>query len=240
MKSIHFDVVVITLGPMSARETSDRPLRADAERNRQRIVDAARDLFAEKGLEPNLNEVAHHAGVGIGTVYRRFATKEQLLEAIFEDALNQLTTLAEAALRQDDPWEGFVWFVQQMCEMTATDRGLREIAFSKGYGGVRVKAAQDRLSPVASKLVERAQIDGRLRPELSATDMPVISLLAGTVSEFAGDVDPNLWRRYVAVLLDGMRCRPDQPRLPVDALEEHDLDAAMQTWEPAGPPPGRA
>ncbi len=221
---------------MSSHPTADRPLRKDAQRNRQRVIDAARELFAEKGLEPNLNDVARHAGVGVGTVYRRFASKEELLEAIFEDGLQQLTTLAEVALRHDDSWQGFVWFVEHMCEITATDRGLREIAFSKAYGGCRVNAAQDCLSPVVTRIVERAQADGHLRPGLSSTDMPVIGLLAGTVSEFAGHVDRDLWRRYVALLIDGMRRRDGQAQLRVDALDEPGLDAAMRTWEPAGSP----
>lgn len=216
-------------------EATERPLRKDAERNRKRVLEAARDLFASKGLEPSLNDVAHHAGVGVGTVYRRFATKEELLEAIFEDGLNQLADLAESALRQPDPWLGFVWYVEQMCEITATDRGLREIAFSKAYGGDRVTTAQDRLVPVLKKLVERARIDGRLRPELSSTDMPIFGLLAGTVSEFAGHVNADLWRRYVAILLDGMRYRSDQSPVPVAALDDEGVEAAMRTWEPAGP-----
>ena len=235
MKSIHLHVALVTLGPVST-PMADRPLRKDAERNRQRIIAAARDLFAQRGLEPNLNDVAHHAGVGVGTVYRRFGTKEALLEAIFEAGLDELAALAQAALRHDDAWDGFAWFVAQMCEMTAADRGLREIAFSKSYAGSRVLAAQDRLVPVLNELVERTQRDGRLRPELSATDMPIIGLLAGTVSEFAGHVDPNLWRRYIAMLLDGMRAREGSEPLRVNALDEAALDAAMQTWKPAGDP----
>lgn len=226
--------------PSQPDETAGRPLRKDAARNRTRVLEAARELFAVKGLEPNLNDVAHHAGVGVGTVYRRFASKEELLEAIFEDGLNQLTALAESALRQPDSWQAFTDYTVQMCEVMATDRGLREIAFSKAYGGDRVTAAKDRLSPVVSRLVERAQADGGLRPELSHTDMPVLALLAGTVSEFAGHVDADLWRRYVDVLLDGMRQRGEQQRIPVEALDDDALDTAMQTWEPAGPPSHRA
>ncbi|MGV0872250.1 TetR/AcrR family transcriptional regulator [Mycolicibacterium sp. XJ879] len=218
---------------MTAHEPTGRPLRKDAERNRARVLEAARDLFASEGLEPNLNDVARHAGVGVGTVYRRFATKDELLEAIFVDALHQLTALAQAGLKYDDSWEGFAWFVEQMCELTATDRGLREIAFSKAYGGDRVIAAQDRLGPVVAELVARAQHDGHLRPEISATDMPIISLIGGTVSQFAGHVDSSLWRRFTAILLDGMRCGGSQSALPVDALDDQGLDAAMRTWEPA-------
>ena len=210
-------------------------MRKDAERNRSRIVQAARGLFACKGLEPNLNDVARHAGVGVGTVYRRFATKQGLLEAVFEDALNQLADLAESALGQPDGWQAFVWYVERMCEITATDRGLREIAFSKAYAGDRVAAAQDRLVPVVKQLVHRARGEGQLRAELSDTDMPIFGLIAGTVSEFAGHVDAELWRRYVAILLDGMRSRDDQLPLPVAALDETQIEAAMQQWEPAGP-----
>lgn len=216
-------------------EATDRPLRKDAERNRARVLEAARDLFASKGLEPNLNDVAHHAGVGVGTVYRRFASKAELLEAIFEDGLNQLADLAESALQQPDSWRGFVWYVEQMCEITATDRGLREIAFSKSYGGDRVTAAQERLVPVLKRLVGRARSDGHLRPGLSDTDMPIFGLLAGTVSEFAGHVDADLWRRYVAILIDGMRWRSEQSALPVAALDDDGIECAMRTWEPAGP-----
>lgn len=217
-------------------EETRRVLRRDAERNRQRVLAAARELFAEKGLEATLNDVARHANVGVGTVYRRFATKEELLEAIFADGMDQLAALAEAALQQEDSWQGFVWYVENMCEITATDRGLREIAFSKVYAGDRVKACQERLVPVLTKLVERAQGDGYLRPELSSTDMPIFGLLSGTVSEYAGHVDPDLWRRYVAILLGGMRQHDDQSPIPVEALDPEALDIAMRTWEPAGPP----
>ena len=90
--------------------------------------------------------------------------------------------------------------------------------------------------PVLTKLVERAQGDGYLRPEVSSTDMPLLGLLSGTVSEFAGNVDPDLWRRYVALLLEGMRYHADQSPVPVAALDSDALDTAMQSWEPAGPP----
>ncbi|OBJ83276.1 TetR/AcrR family transcriptional regulator [Mycobacterium sp. 1245852.3] len=219
---------------MTACKTTHRPLRKDAERNRRRVIDAARELFASRGLEATLNEVAHHAGLGVGTVYRRFPTKELLLEAIFEDGLNQLADLAESALRYTDSWDGFVWFVERTCEITATDRGMREIVYSKSYGGDRVEAARVRLYPTLSKLLQRAQDDGYLRAELSPTDMPIFGLLAGTVSQFAGHVDDELWWRYVAILLDGMRHRSDQLRLQVRALDDEQFDAVMLTWDPAG------
>ena len=213
-----------------------RALRKDAERNRQRVIDAARELFAEKGLEATLNDVARHAKVGVGTVYRRFASKEELLDAVFEDGIDQIVGLAESALQQEDSWDGFVWFVQQTCELTATDRGLREMVYSTAYGGHRTECSRMRLSPPVTKLVERARHDGHLRPDVAPTDVPVLSLLSGTVSEWAGHVEPQLWRRYVAILLDGMRHRDGQSVMPVNALDEEGLDRAMRGWEPAGPP----
>ena len=210
-----------------------RGLRKDAERNRQRVLEAARELFAVRGMEATLNDVAHHANVGVGTVYRRFATKEELVEAIFEDGIDQVVCLAEAALRHEDSWDGFVWFVEHLCELTATDRGLREMVYSKAYGGSRVDCARLRLTPPISKLVERARDDGYLRPDVEPTDMPIVSMLAGTVSEWAGHVDPELWRRYVTLLLDGMRHREGQQRLAVDALADEQMDEAMRGWRPA-------
>ncbi|MDX1893038.1 TetR/AcrR family transcriptional regulator [Mycolicibacterium sp. 050158] len=219
---------------MTEGETPRRALRKDAERNRRRVLTAARSLFAARGLEATLNDVAHYANVGVGTVYRRFATKEELLEAIFEDGIEQIAALAETALQHDDSWAGFVWFVEQSCELTATDRGLREMLYSKAYGGYRVECARLRLDPSVSKLVERARNDGYLRPGIGPTDMPIVSLLAGSVVEWAGQVKSDLWRRYVALLLDGMRCHPGQDPVTVDALEDEQMDAAMKGWHPAG------
>jgi AcrR family transcriptional regulator len=206
-------------------------LRKDAARNRQRVIDAARDLFATRGLDATLNEVAHHGGIGVGTVYRRFPTKEALFEAIFEDAIDEVVALADSGLEFDDSWRGFAWFVEQMCQATATDRGLREILFGKVGVCNRVDAARTRLVPKIAELVEHAQKDGHLRLEISDADMPILGMLAGTVSEFAGHVDADLWQRYVAIFLDGLRRRDGQEPIPVDALNSDEMEIAMTTWQ---------
>jgi AcrR family transcriptional regulator len=211
------------------RPTTDRPLRKDAVRNRQRVIDAARDLFATQGLSATLNEVAHHGGIGVGTVYRRFPTKEELFEAIFEDAIDELAAVADTALEFDNSWQGFAWFVEQMCQQTATDRGLREILYSEVGCCNRVDAARVRLVPRLAKLVERAQKDGYLRPGISESDMPILGLLAGTLSEFAGHVDADLWRRYMTIFLDGLRARDGQGALPVEALDEDQTAIVMNS-----------
>lgn len=186
--------------------TMNSSLRGDAVHNRHRIMQAARDLFAVEGLRPNLNDVARHAGVGVGTVYRRFATKEALLDVIFEDVLNQLGVAAEEAL-SNDPWHGFAGFVGRMCELSVHDRGLRDIAFSEDYGGPVVRAARARLGVALGRLVDRTKSSGRLRNEVSHHDLNVIGLLVDTVSDFAGQVEGPAWRTYMATVLDGMQVR---------------------------------
>lgn len=187
-----------------------------------------------RGLEATHNEVARHAGVGVGTVYRRFPDKEDLVEAIFEDGINEITALAEAALNRPDSWEGLVFFVEEMCQLTARDRGLQEAIYSRTYGNDRIASSRLRLDPIIEKVVEKARADGYLRAGIGHTDMPYVSILAGAVTEFSGEVGPDLWRRYVTIFLEGMRAYPGETPLPVNAPSVKQLDAAMRAWNPAG------
>src|SRR3954452_871058 len=114
--------------------TQDRPLRADAERNRPRILAAAASVFAERGLEVSLDDIAHAAGVGVGTVYRRFPDKDALIDALFEVKIGDAVQLAKACHEIDDPWTGFVTFMRGMCAMNAKDRGFKEALLSRDRG----------------------------------------------------------------------------------------------------------
>lgn len=114
-----------------------RPLRRDAERNRQRILRAASEVFTERGLEVSLDEVARHAGVGVGTVYRRFRTKEDLVEALFVDRIEEVAALAEKAAQDPDPWSGLASFMAEAADLLAGDLGLRQIMMFATYGGIR-------------------------------------------------------------------------------------------------------
>src|ERR671937_2958692 len=102
-----------------------RPLRRDAERNRRRILEAAAEAFAERGLGITMDDIADHAGVGVGTVYRRFPDRELLIDALFEDVLVGMVALAEEALEIEDPWEGFVYFLEHALEKQTANRGLK-------------------------------------------------------------------------------------------------------------------
>jgi AcrR family transcriptional regulator len=213
---------------------ADRPLRRDAARNRERILEAAGEVFATRGLEVTLDDIAHCAGVGVGTVYRRFHDKEQLIDALFDDRMDAVLTVAEQALAVDDPWLGLEGFFASIFELQAADRGLRELAFAGRHGRERVARAKARLEPLIAEVVARGQASGQLRDDIRPDDIPLIQKMLAEIIEIAGDVSPGLWRRYLTIVLDGLRTRRDGPtRLPVPALEHGQLETCMQSWRPA-------
>ena len=143
--------------------STTRPLRADAERNRARILAAAAEVFADRGLDVSLDEIAAHAGVGIGTVYRRFPDKDALIDALFEEKIDRAVELADAALEIEDPWEAFTTFMRGMCRMQAGDRGFKDALLARDRGRERVAGARERIAPRAMKLLTRAQEAGAVR-----------------------------------------------------------------------------
>jgi AcrR family transcriptional regulator len=221
--------------PTDASQTtsSERPLRRDAARNRERILVAAGEVFATRGLEVTLDDIAHHAGVGVGTVYRRFHDKEQLIDALFDDRMDAIVRVAEDALAAADPWLGLEGFFVGILDLQAADRGLRELAFAGRHGRERVTRARTRLEPMVQELVARAQASGQLRGDVLPDDVPIIQKMLAQVIDVAGDASPDLWRRYLAIVLDGLRTRRDGPTaLPVPALEHGQLESCMQGWRP--------
>jgi AcrR family transcriptional regulator len=212
---------------------TERPLRRDAERNRRRILEAARAAFAEDGLSVTLDEIARRAGVGVGTIYRRFPDKEQLIDALFETRMNEFAAEAEAALLADDAWTGLVRFLERATEQHACDRGFKEVALSGAHGLDRVARARQLMFPLVSRLVARAQADGSLRPDVDPTDMPLLQLMLGSLSECTRDVDPEAWRRYLGIITDGLRTRRDEPTpLARGALSPEATQDTMRTWRP--------
>ena len=117
--------------------TADRPLRADAQRNRQRLLEAAHDLFAERGLSVTLDDIARRAGVGVGTAYRRFGSRDELITALFEERMHEILALADEAMAIENPWEGLVTFLTRMVELQASDRGLKEVMLGSARGRER-------------------------------------------------------------------------------------------------------
>jgi AcrR family transcriptional regulator len=191
-----------------------RRLRADAARNQQRILVAARELFASHGLDITLDLVAEHAGVGVGTVYRRFANKQELIAECFEDGVRRMTEQAGAALDNPDPWAGLVQFFDYACEDCAASRGLSEVVRSLDDFDNRVARIREQLEPAVTKVVERARAAGVLRPEVQAGDFAAMIHMLDAIAVFARPVNPTAWRRYFELMLDSMRA-DSQPRVPL-------------------------
>jgi AcrR family transcriptional regulator len=213
---------------MSRDGASERPLRRDAERNRQRILAAAADLFTERGLDVTLDDVARAAGVGIGTVYRRFPDKETLVSELFRDRIDALVTVAEQACAVPDPWQGFAAYLEFVAAALAGDLGLRQLMMFGTYDRDQVCYARDRMRPVITRLVERAQASGDLRPDFSAPDLKMIAYMLASIAEYAASATPEIWRRYLAMLIDGLRpARDGITELPVPAPTVDDLARLM-------------
>lgn len=208
--------------------TGDRPLRRDAERNRQRVLAAAAEVFTERGLDATLDEVARAAGVGIGTVYRRFPDKASLISELFKDRIDALVTVAEEACAAADPWHGFATFIEFAAAAMAGDLGLRQLMMFSTYDRDQVCYARDRMRPVVTRLVERAQASGDLRADFQPTDVKMIAYMLSSVAEYAAPVAPEVWRRYLTMLIDGLRpARDGVTELTAPALSAADLGELM-------------
>ena len=200
-----------------------RPLRRDAARNRQLLLEAARSVFAERGLEATLDDVARAAGVGVGTAYRHFANKFELATAVLEECIDVMVESAEKALVDEDPWRGLVSCLESALELQAFNRGLRDVLMSVSdpQSVLRVK---EKLEEPLTLLVRRAQAAGVLRADLTPGDFKVLTVMVCSVADLTGGTAPDAWRRYLALLLPGLR--PGGEPLPVAALTPEQMDLA--------------
>ena len=188
--------------------------RADARRNRERILAAARGQFATAGLEAQIDDIARAADVGVGTVYRHFPTKQALLEALAADRFTLLAEWArECARGSRDAWEGFrrASFAAA-AELGANDRLLSEaMAEQAGFQGAA--ARQGRLMDATAALVERAQATGELRPDIGAEDIAELMCGLRGPRVAAPSTTPMSWERYLEIIIAGLRA-PASPALP--------------------------
>ncbi|MEU6199568.1 TetR/AcrR family transcriptional regulator [Streptomyces sp. NPDC047061] len=219
----------------STSKDGERPLRRDAARNRERIVLAAREVFGRRGLGVTLDDVAKHAGVGVGTMYRRFPTKEALVRAVFEQDLAMRQESAEHALAHPDPWQGLVDFLMTMTADLAENRGLHEVIVLGSHSSEPFETARGGLLPYLEALIRRAQDSGQLRPEVTASDIPVIQQMLGAAAQFTQGRRPDIWRRYMEIILNGLRQRPDDLPLTTPSLSDELVEQAMGLVRPAPP-----
>jgi AcrR family transcriptional regulator len=191
-----------------------RRLRVDAERNRVALLDAAREVFAEQGLEAPLEEIALRAGVGIATLYRRFPTRGQLVAAALVDKIAQYADAAEQALAIGDPWAGFASFVERICELQADDRGLSDLLSMALPGDEQVEQLRSLANARVVELVERTKAVGRLRQDFAVEDLLLLMIAHAAVVHVSREDAPEAWRRFVALMLDAFGHHYESASLP--------------------------
>jgi AcrR family transcriptional regulator len=177
-------------------------LRADAQRNLERVLEAAAEAFAERGADVSVDEIARRAGVGHATVFRRFPTKESLIAAAVCRRVDALAAHAGEALEHADPGDAFHEFVWHAGETFAADRALFD-GLGRCVEIPDVAESKAKLNELVEQLIERAQASGAVRTDVGAED---VSLLVGSaIQATRHSTDPDAWRRYLAVVLDGLR-----------------------------------
>jgi len=177
-----------------------RPLRADARRNHERILKAARTVFAEQGSDAQIDDVARRAKVGVGTVYRHFPTKDALLDALVRERFDEICVLADEALAREDAWEAFRDLVWRSAELNARDRGFCDAIAYRDQTAVVLDCG---LMARVGELMRRAQAQGSLRADATTDDISV--MMCGLGSVVRAIPAPDVWRRYVTLMLDGLR-----------------------------------
>jgi AcrR family transcriptional regulator len=200
--------------------------RRDARRNRDKLVEAGREVFAERGAAATLEEVARRAGVGIGTLYRHFPTREALVETIYEEHIGRVLAAAERASASNDPWNGLVDFLEHVLEAQARNLPLRDVFLRHPVGDGRIADQRRRLASLLERLIVRARDQGTLRGDFTFGDLSFVLWSFAPLLEATAGVAPNAWRRHLRILLDGMRAEAATPQL-ARPLSGRRLEAAI-------------
>jgi AcrR family transcriptional regulator len=202
-------------------------MRRDAQRNRERLIASARKLLADRGLDVSVEEITQHAGVGMGTLYRHFPTKGELIDAVLEDAFAELVALAREAVEAEDAWAGLTGFLEAALSRHVANRGLKDVLATRKRDAQRAEAMRARMRPLLRQLIERAHEQGSLRRDFTPEDLPLVFWTAGRVIEETARIAPDYWRRYLALLCDGLRAEATTS-LPHPPLTRPQLDRAMR------------
>lgn len=217
---------------MTTRTATAQPVnktwRRDAQRNHDALLAAAAEVFAVRGLDATLDDVAAHAGVGVATAYRHFENKNALIDALFESKIEEMVASAQTSLAIPDPWQGLTDFLTTAIERQVSNRGLRQVLQSQA-GEERAWRVRERLAPLTDQLLERAQAVGAVRADVTATDIGILVMMVAEIGDISRPLRPSLWRRYLTLMLDALRTEgsPLRPR-PLTNREFDELIASLK------------
>jgi AcrR family transcriptional regulator len=210
--------------------------RADAQRNRERIVTAAQEVFAQRGLDVPVEDIARHAAVGVATLYRRFPTRADLIAGAFEAKMTAYADAVTQALADPDPWAGFCSYIGQVCAMQAADRGFAGVLTMTFRMAREFQAERDRAYQGFTELVRRTQSAGKLRADFVPEDLVILLLANVGVIAGTASVAPGTWRRFVAYMVQGFSATSAEP-LPAPPTPDAIYGALLRLHQPG--PDGR-
>ncbi|MFJ4926174.1 TetR/AcrR family transcriptional regulator [Streptomyces sp. NPDC088736] len=213
-----------------ASGTPAKPLRRDAQRNRDAIVAAARTAFSEQGLGASLEGVAREAGVAIGTLYRHFPTRLDLVEMLFDAKYTELLAAAEEAAAMDDAWEGFCSYLEKLCQLQACDRAFNGLVSARLPLHVAGREMYERAKELCTQVMHNAQEQGVLRNDVTAQDIAFVIWSQAGIIQATRTVAPQAWRRHLHLMLDAFRAEGAHP-LPEPPLTSEQVDQTLATLE---------
>lgn len=211
---------------MNTSETKRQPRRRDAQERRDRLIGAAQHEFAARGVDASLEKVARDAGVAIGTLYRHFPTRMDLLLAAFEPRLQEFLVGSKKALELEDAWEAFVYYLENLFRVQAGDRGFNDFLSRRFPGSVDTERIHDQMCQQIEDVLTRAQQGGQARPDITVADIVNLIWFNGRMIDATTATAPNAWRRQLYLTLDAYRAERAHP-LPEPPMTDKQLYDAM-------------
>jgi AcrR family transcriptional regulator len=210
----------------SVVERMRKPLRRDAQERRDKLLAAAQREFAAHGVDASLEKIARDAGVAIGTLYRHFPTRLDLLMAAFKPRLEEFLDGANQALEMDDAWDGFVYYLENLFRVQAGDRGFNDFLSRRFTDNAETEHIHDQMCQQIEDVLTRAQEAGAARPDLTQADIVNLIWSNGRMIDATSTTAPNAWRRYLYLMLDAYRTERAHP-IPEPPMTDEQLYDAM-------------
>ncbi len=203
-----------------------RPRRRDAQWRHDKLITAAQREFAAHGVDASLEKIARDAGVSIGTLYRHFPTRMDLLMAAFKPRLQVFLGGAEKALAMDDPWEAFAYYLENLFSTQAGDRGFNDFLSRRFPDNADTEHIHDQMCRQIEDVLTRAQEAGVARPDITQADIVNLIWSNGRIMDATSATAPNAWRRYLFLMLDAYRAERAHS-IPEPPMTDEQLYDAM-------------